>query len=77
MARGERRGAESLINSPKCAYCSSPIGTGDLVIFAHGDLIHELCWRILLSRDRVLESRRLINRGRARRKRPIHPPESN
>jgi hypothetical protein len=44
-------------DSSKCAGCSGPISSGELVVFSHGELFHVRCWHVMGSEERSRHSR--------------------
>jgi hypothetical protein len=52
------------MSEEKCSLCSRPVQEGDRVLFDHGEVIHDVCVRRLISQDAIAESRKLIRRSR-------------
>jgi len=48
----------------KCAVCSYRIWTREAVVFAHGDLIHGVCFRLLTAQQALRDSRTVILQSR-------------
>jgi len=48
----------------KCAVCSYRVWSREAVVFAHGDLMHEVCFKLLTAQQTLRDSRTVILRSR-------------
>ena len=59
-----RRTVPAVAYTAKCVYCSHPIGPGEGALVQNGDILHTVCFRILVSEERIRASRKLNNESR-------------
>ena len=62
-----RRQTTAIVARPvaKCVHCSRPIGPGEEPFVVEDDVFHLMCWRVLISDDRIRVSRALGRQSRA------------